>query len=113
MSRWKSGCRNDPATDRRSDRPRRGAALFRYQPARQLRLAVEWAGLNQIRWREALDGLALSLAHTSTAVRLEAHTGTGGAVIVALDGNRLHLLRTELGWSLTLDVDVPARVLAR
>lgn len=81
--------------------------------ARQLRLAVEWALLNQIRWREALDGLALDLVHNRTAIRLQAHTGTGGAVIVALDGIRLHLLHTELGWSLTLDVDVPAQVLTR
>lgn len=77
----------------------------------RLRRAVHWATDTSPHWADALDGLRLSLVTPSLAsARLEGATPTGGSVMLRIEGTRLHFIRIELGWSLTLDAALPDRL---
>lgn len=76
-----------------------------------LRLALRWAVQTSPAWAEQAGGLRLVLVTPSLVrARLEGATRTGGTVLIRLEGRRLHLLRIELGWSLTLTAELPDRL---
>ncbi|GEM_PF-3307698 len=74
----------------------------------RLRRAVHWATDTSPHWANALQGLRLHLVTPSLApARLEGATPSGGTVMLRIEGDRLHFIRIELGWSLTLDRALP------
>lgn len=84
------------------------ASLGPKEQGLRLRLAVNRACAASRYWADALDGLKMQLVMPLRCQpRLEATTATGGTALARIEGRRLHFIRIEQGWSLTLEWDLP------
>lgn len=89
----------------------RGGPIGPKERGLALRLAVRWATENSTSWADQMEGLRPVLVTPSMIrARLEATTKTGGTVLVRAEGRRLHLVRIELGWTLTLTAELPTHL---